>query len=116
MSCGLVLVGMLFVAAPSAREDNAMPPEFAPFEHLIGAWKGQGIPQANRLKGWSERHLWAWKFQKGRPVGLSIELEGDKTIGQANLSFDESKKLYHLEGTDPGGRPVAFVGPIDAKG
>jgi YHS domain-containing protein len=112
----MVLAGMLLAAASNARGEDTIPPEFAPFEHLIGAWKGQGIPRANRLKGWAERHLWAWKFQEGRPAGLSIELDGDRTISRATLSYDEVKKRYRFEGNDPDGRPVAFVGPIDAKG
>lgn len=113
------LVPVLLIAGPVARgedEPGTVPPELAPFEHLIGAWKGQGIPQANRLKGWSERHLWAWKFTRGRASGLSIEMDGDRTLRQSALRYDPAKKVYRLEGTDPDGQPIAFVGPVDAKG
>lgn len=117
---GRWLVVPLVLAALSSAlgddEPDGIPAEFTAFEHLIGAWKGQGIPQANRLKGWSERHLWAWKFHDGRPSGLSLDLEGDRTIRRASLSFDAKSRTYRLEGTDPEGKPVAFAGPIDPKG
>jgi hypothetical protein len=50
MSCRAAFVLMLLIAGSLARGDDALPPEFAPFEHLIGAWKGQGIRRA----GWQQ--------------------------------------------------------------
>jgi YHS domain-containing protein len=77
---------------------------------MIGSWKGQGIPTANRLKGWPEKHLWAWKFAKGVPVGMSLVLEGDKALTKAELTTDAASKQYRLEGTDAEGKAVAYVG------
>jgi YHS domain-containing protein len=113
-----VLVGL--VAAGTARAQEAatedVPPALAPFAHLVGAWKGQAIPQANRVRGWTERHLWAWDFEAGRPVGLTITFEASKTLKSARLRYDGAAKAYRLEGSDPDGKPVAFAGPIDPKG
>jgi YHS domain-containing protein len=108
------------VLAPTASggdrgAGDEVPPALAPFEHLVGAWKGQGIPRANRLKGWSERHRWAWTFQKGTPAGLSVELEGNRTLARAVLAYVAASKSYRLEGTGPDGKPVSFTGPIDAR-
>src|SRR3954462_5301657 len=101
---GAMLGGGNAVAA--GRGGGEIPEPFVPFEHMIGSWKGQGIPAANRLKGWPEKHMWAWKFIKGAPVGMSIVLEGDKTLAKAELTCDAVGTRYRLEGTDPEGKGV----------
>src|SRR4051794_1143939 len=112
-----ILAGLLVVvfgggmAVAAGDEGREIPAPFAPFEHLIGSWKGQGIPAANKLKGWPETHLWAWKFAKGVPVGMSIELKGDKALTKVDLTADADGKRYRLEGTDAEGKPVAYAGP-----
>src|SRR5262245_40350970 len=66
---GAAVVGL--AALSSADEPQAtafgreIPAPFAPFEYLIGSWKGAGVPMANRIRGWGETHAWAWKFEKG---------------------------------------------------
>jgi YHS domain-containing protein len=105
---GALLGGVAAVAAESER--RAIPEPFVPFEHMIGSWKGQGIPTANRLKGWPEKHMWAWKFAKGVPVGMSLVLEGDKTLTKAELTSDAAGKQYRLQGTDADGKAVTYVG------
>jgi YHS domain-containing protein len=107
-----------FVAAfaPPDGSGVAISPAFTPFEHLAGGWKGMGIPKANRLKGWPERHLWSWKFQDGNPVALAIAFEGDKTLTKGQLAYDPAAKRYTLEGTTPEGRPASFSGTMDPKG
>ncbi|MEJ7639680.1 MAG: YHS domain-containing protein [Singulisphaera sp.] len=101
-------------AEESARSE--VPAAFAPFEHMIGGWKGMGIPAANRLKGWPETHQWAWKFTGGNPVAMTVTTEGGKVLKQGQLSFDAASRRYRLEGTDPAGKPVAFVGELDPAG
>ena len=86
------------------------PSRVPPFEHMIGAWKGTGVPRANRIKGWQEKHLWAWKFLKGVPVGMSLEFEGDKNLKQATLTYDEKTKKYTLVGKTPEDKEVTYVG------
>lgn len=116
---GLRLAVLLVVAASSVRAlepGREIPEPLVPLEPMIGSWKGTGVPTANRLKGWAETHRWAWKFVKGNPVGLSVELEGDKTLAKGQLSFDAAAKQYRLEGTDPAGKSVTFVGSFDKAG
>jgi YHS domain-containing protein len=60
--------------------------------------------------------MWAWKFSKGLPVGMTLELTGDKTLTKAQLSHDASTRQYRLEGTDSTGAPVLFVGAMDKSG
>ncbi len=109
---------VLALGLPSARPavadepSSEIPAAFAPFEHLIGAWKGAGIPTANRIEGWPEKHAWAWVFSKGQPVGLSVTMTGDKTLAKAELTFDKVSGDYRLSGTDPKGEPVVFTGKL----
>jgi YHS domain-containing protein len=109
--CAGGLAALCAVAAEAPRP--AIPEPFARFEHMIGSWKGQAVNTANRLKGWEETHAWAWKFAKGTPVGMSLDLSKDKVLARAVLSFDERAKVYHLDGTDAAGMPVAFAGKFD---
>jgi YHS domain-containing protein len=106
-----MLLGPLAGGSRAAGADGReIPAPLAPFEHMIGSWKGQGIPTANRLKGWSEKHLWAWKFAAGVPVGMAVVLEGDKTLAKAELTYDATGKTYRLQGTTPEGKAVAYTG------
>jgi len=114
-----VALSALPVGRGLAVTDDAgivIPPPFAPFEHLAGGWKGMGIPAANRLKGWPERHLWAWRFQGGSPVGMVISLEGDKILAKGQLTYDAATKRYKLVGTTAEGKPVSFTGTMDGQG
>ena len=98
-----------------------IPPAFAPFEYLVGRWKGQGVPKDNsaqRFRGWSELHAWAWIFTKGKPTGLSIAIEGGKVLAGGKLTYDAGRKRYRLDATEPkaGGGPIAFEGALDSSG
>ncbi len=114
-----VMVGAM-LGGPLADADESggseVPAAFAPFEQMVGGWKGTGIPMANRLKGWPETHQWAWKFAGGNPVAMTVTTEGGKVLKQGQLSFDAASRRYRLEGTDPAGKPVAFVGALDPAG
>lgn len=103
-------------ATAEDSEEREVPAALAPFEYLIGSWKGAGVPTANRVRGWNETHQWAWKFVKGVPVGMTVALEGDKSLAKGQLTYDEAKKQYTLQGTDPAGKPVTFTGALDKTG
>ncbi len=112
---GMILVSSACRAAAAVPVDE-VPAAFAPFEHMVGGWKGTAAPTANRVKGWAESHGWAWKFASGKPVGMTVTFEGDKTLARGQLTFDEAARKYHLDGTDPAGKPVAFLGSLSADG
>jgi YHS domain-containing protein len=122
MKQAVVLAGLLGMAASlqGARGAEApgreIPEAFVPFEHMVGSWKGMAIPSANRLKGWPETHLWAWKFARGNPIGMTIELKGDRTLVKGLLTYAPASKQYRLEGTGPAGEPLVFVGTMDKAG
>lgn len=119
----LAIVASVFVlgglgARPSLADEPSsdITAAFEPFEHLIGSWKGSGIPTADRIRGWPEQHAWSWVFDKGNPIGLSVEMTGDQTLKQARLTFDSAKDEYELSGEDPSGQPFVFRGKLDQGG
>src|SRR4051812_25712967 len=82
------------IPSHSLRADDSLevPDAFAPFEYLIGRWNGNGVPTANRVRGWPESHSWAWRFEKGVPVGMSVTMKGDKLFAEARLAYDPATK------------------------
>jgi YHS domain-containing protein len=115
-----VIAGLLVVSSVAwvalAGPVDEVPAPFLPFEHMIGGWKGTASPTANRVRGWQETHGWAWKFEKGKPIGLTVTLEGDKTLAKGQITYDPAAKKYHLDGTDPQGKPVSFLGSFSPDG
>ena len=111
--------GVLLVATGTgtfaAEDGNQTPSAFAPFEHLIGGWKGRGIAAKDRLRGWSEKHAWAWRFADGKPIGMSVEMTGSKLFKKADLASDGAPGAYRLEGIDPEGKPVKYAGKLDME-
>jgi YHS domain-containing protein len=106
------------IPTQSSRADDSLevPEAFAPFEYLIGKWNGNGVPTANRVRGWPETHSWAWRFEKGVPVGMSVTMKGDRLFAEARLAYDAASRIYRLEGTDPDKKPVMFSGMLDKAG
>src|SRR5690349_16013701 len=92
---GVVWLALLNSAA-SAQEQ--IPAGFEPFEHLVGGWKGTVVPTANRLRGWVVKHNWAWKFDHGKPVAMTLTLDTDKVLKQGTLTYDPATGQYRLEG------------------
>ncbi len=109
---------------PGSRADEPegrdIPPAFTSFEYLVGQWKGTATPKdsAQSFRGWTETHNWAWIFAKGKPIGMSVAIQGGKVLADGRLSYDAARKRYRLEGTGPkpGGGPIAFEGQLDASG
>jgi YHS domain-containing protein len=108
-------------AADEPAEAREIPAAFAPFEYLVGSWKGQGVPKDNsaqQFRGWDEKHAWAWTFDHGKPSGLSFTIEGGKILASGKLTFNRKTKLYRLDGKEPGskGANIAFEGKLDSTG
>ncbi len=124
----LVTLGTLLIGLPAsstgqapAADSRDLPPALAPFEFLIGRWKGQGVPRDNpaqRFRGWTETHTWAWVFAGGKPVAMTITIQGGKVLSQGTLRYDPASKRYALDAREPGDSPkaVRFTGALDASG
>ncbi len=126
----------LALAAPSWADDPSYQPEaparversaddgstevpeaLAPFDYLLGRWRGTGVPKDNPAKafrGWNETHTWAWAFAAGKPVGLAVTIEGGKIFTAGRLTYDSARKVYRLQATEPKpGGSVVFEGSLD---
>lgn len=113
---------MLSGGAGQARSDEPssllaeVPASLSPLAYLVGGWKGTGVPSANRIRGWTESHSWAWAFEKGKPVGLTAELTGNKLLARLRLTHDGPSNRYTLRGIDLSGQPVVFTGGFEKGG
>jgi YHS domain-containing protein len=102
-------------------EGRDLPPALASFEFLIGRWKGQGVPRDNpsqRFRGWTEAHTWAWVFVGGKPVAMTVSIQGGKVLSQGTLRYEPTSKQYLLDAREPGesAKPVRFTGTLDSSG
>ncbi len=118
LTCGAAMVSLMAALSAAGPAEDEVPAPFARFESMVGGWKGTAQPAANRLKGWQEKHSWAWKFLKGTPVGMTLTVEGGKVFTRGELSFDPKTSRYKLAATAPDGKPVVFAGAStpDGKG
>jgi hypothetical protein len=114
-------VSFLKIAGGDDSQPRDIPAPFAPFEYLVGHWTGQGVPKDNsaqKFRGWTETHTWAWKFARGIPVGLTVAIDGGKILARGTLSYETARKVYRLEVIEPGPAAVRLVyeGTLDKTG
>jgi hypothetical protein len=113
----VVLSGwVVALAADDPADSSQIPQALRRFEPLIGEWKGTTIPTANRLKGWRENHVWAWRFKAGHPVGVSVTFNQNKVLTAARIDPGDQANSYVLSGDDAEGKPVRLEGVADASG
>lgn len=124
-AAGSLAVAITLSLFGAAADDDAglrdIPPALAPFEYLIGRWNGHAVPKDNsaqKFRGWDEKHTWAWKFTGGKPVGMTLSIEGGKILKSATFTYEPTRKIYRLEGVEPGaaGARLLFEGVLDKTG
>lgn len=123
-AAAVVTIGLSTWGIPPAHSQDSdgrdIPAPLAPFEYLVGRWKGSATPKnsAQSFRGWQETHAWAWIFEKGKPTGLSVSIEGGKILASGKLTYDAARKIYRLEAVEP--KPKAgtllLEGKLDATG
>jgi hypothetical protein len=121
MAAALAIVTTFSFLEAAGGDDTGLrdiPAPFAPFEYLVGHWTGQGVPKDNsaqKFRGWTETHTWAWKFAKGEPIGLTVAIVGGKILSTGTLTYEPVRKVYRLEGIEPGPAavPLVFEGTLD---
>src|SRR4051812_25329334 len=113
LTMGTILAVLGALSRAADEKSREIPVPFAPFEYLIGSWKGTGVPTANKVRGWEETHAWAWKFEKGQPVGMSVTMEGSKALTKGQLAFDAASKKYTLTAIDANHKAATYAGTLD---
>ncbi|MDG3003503.1 hypothetical protein [Paludisphaera mucosa] len=81
---------------------------------------------AQRIRGWTETHSWAWTFLEGKPTGMSFKMDGSKLLKSGSLTYEAGRKKYVLRtepvasessgATSKRSKPVIYEGTIDGKG
>ena len=120
-SLGLTLFAGLSFGADQADDspDRNIPAAFAALEYLTGRWMGQGVPKndpANAFRGWTETHSWSWVFKEGKPIALSLSVEGGHILASGRLTYDPARNLYRLDGvtSPPASGPIRLEGKIES--
>src|SRR5215469_12975950 len=73
--------------AASAKSDSTLADKkaLAPFQGLVGEWKGVGQPRRGSSQGsWIEESQWAWRFADGR-AEIVAKLDDDPYFGALRL-------------------------------
>ncbi len=68
----------------------------APFQDLVGGWRGTALPKrGSNSGGWIEKAEWRWKFD-GENVALEYAVDEGKLLRSARMSFDPTTKKFRL--------------------
>ncbi len=118
---GLAATGALFAVGgppPAADAKHTIAGDktlLAPFQSLIGEWKGVGQPQRGSAKNsWSEKSDWAWNFADGR-AEFVFHSPGGKYFSQARLRpLDKAGQFELLAALPDGKKDVRYTGAADA--
>ncbi len=116
----LLLAIGLGAAEPPIEKPGTAKDALQPFQLLIGAWKGAGVPEGTRDEqaagAWTETFSWKWHFTEGEPC-LAVAFEKGKFFTEGELRFTPNKELirYTLKLTLPDKSNATFSGGYDAK-
>ena len=105
------LGAVLVVSADSVGPKEAL----APFNVLVGSWKGTGTldaPKSDKGKEfWTETVTWGWKF-KGTDAWLTAAFEGSKHFTSGELRYLPGTKTFRLTVTTPEKQSLVYTGPL----
>lgn len=97
---------------PKARE------ALQPFNDLIGAWKGTGIPEGSREEQqrgfWVENMTWEWRFQ-GDNAWLNIDFQDGKNFRRGELRYLPDKNNFQLTLRTVDDKQQVFSGALDKR-
>lgn len=118
--CGVFLV--LLVGHGALADDKPAPrsPKQAlkPFNDLIGAWKGTGIPAGSRDEQqqglWEETIVWQWQF-KGKDAWLRADFTKGKHFQTGELRYVPDKDQYQLALQTVAKEKQVFTGKLEKR-
>jgi hypothetical protein len=119
---GLGLAALLALAStpvfPAGNKPSKADPRepLRAFNHLIGDWKGTGLPEGTREekdKGlWIESMHWVWQFKDGK-VWLKVTFGDGKYFSQGELRHLADKGLYQLTLQTTAKDQLVFAGKLE---
>lgn len=122
MACFVALTA----AALGADSNAAKPPDtaqklredkqaLAPFNALIGEWRGVGMPRRGSRRGaWSETAEWVWDFND-EAVAIQYDVSKSKLLDSARLTYDTKSKSYHLRASFADDSERTYTGKLSGK-
>jgi len=97
--CAGVILSFSLAVRAETPETKSPREALKPFNDLVGAWKGTGIPEGSRSDKdngwWSERLAWQWQF-KGDDAWLIVEIAKGKYYDGGELRYLPDKKRFQL--------------------
>ena len=87
----------------------------APFNSLIGGWRGIGQVRRGSTSGsWRETGTFVWKFSGGK-VGVEYQVKDGKHIGTGLVSWDAAKKEFTMDAVFDDGSKRSYRGQLEKK-
>lgn len=104
------------VPEKSTKESRAaVQKALAPFNSLIGGWRGSGQVRRGSTRGaWRETGTFVWKFGGGK-VGIEYQVKDGKHIGTGLVSWDPAKKEFTMDAVFDDGLKRAYRGKLEKK-
>jgi YHS domain-containing protein len=100
---------------PRAEADRAAKEALAPFNDLVGGWRGVGQPRRNsRADSWQEKAEWVWEFDGGTP-GVRYDVKDGKLLESALVTYDVGAKQFLLKAKLPGDEERTYSGKFAGK-
>jgi hypothetical protein len=120
----LALISIGVGAPPPATELPGAREALAPFNVLVGAWRGSGAPEGTKEEraagAWNETIEWVWQF-KGQDAWLAAAFEKGKhfTKGELRYTPDRDDKTapprFTLTLTKPDKSTASYAGSLKEK-
>lgn len=105
-----LLVGSSFAADKAAAK--APRDALAPFNTLIGSWKGTGAKSDNKREFWQEKVAWEWQF-KGEDAWITLAFTDGKHFTRGTLRFVPDRSAFRLNLETPDKKSLEFEGKLE---
>jgi YHS domain-containing protein len=110
----ILLATPIAAGEPAAR--SAHREALAPWQGVVGTWRGTGQPQRGSARGaWTESCQWSWRFDKHEAALVFDSPEG-KYFASGSLTVGERPGTFELAARSSAGEPVRYAGTKDEAG
>ena len=108
------MLSTLSVAAPKSESEivHKRREALAKFNQLIGRWRGVGRQSRGVDGAWTEKAEWIWAFEEHGP-SIKYVVQDGQLLKEAELSWDETQKRFHLAAQLRDGQKRDFRGKFE---